>query len=84
MKLYNIYYIDTTYGDAPSYEGTTDNFEEWLNQHNEERWQDNAGGCGDLESIEHDEKVCLCIENEDEFEVEEIHPILFNKKEIIL
>ena len=62
-KLYNIYYIDTTYGDAPSYEGTTDNFEEWLKQHNKERVAD--GGMR---------------ESEEEFEVEEIHPILFNKE----
>ena len=39
-QLYNIYYIDTTYGDPPSYEGTTDNFEVWLKQHNEKRIAD--------------------------------------------
>jgi len=39
-QLYNIYYIDTTYGDEPSYEGTTDNFEEWFKQHNKERVAD--------------------------------------------
>ena len=63
MKLYNIYYIDTTYGDEPKYEGTTDNFEEWLKQHNKDRVADGE-----------DE------ESEDEFDVEEIHPILFNKE----
>lgn len=80
MKLYNIYYIDTTYGDAPSYEGTTDNFEEWLKQHNKERWLDNASGCDELygDMDEHEEKICSCIEKEDEFEVEEIYPVLFN------
>ena len=63
MKLYNIYYIDTTYGDPPSYEGTTDNFEEWLKQHNKERVAD-----GNLP------------EKADCFEVQEIHPILFNEE----
>jgi len=63
MKLYNIYYIDTTYGDPPEYEGTTDNFKEWLKQHNKERVAD-----GEMR------------ESEGDFEVEEIHPILFNKE----
>ena len=63
MKLYNIYYIDTTYGDAPSYEGTTDNFEEWLKQHNKKRVAD-----GEMK------------ESEGDFDVKEIHPILFNKQ----
>ena len=35
--LYNVYYIDTTYGDPPKYECTTDNFKEWLKQHNKDR-----------------------------------------------
>ena len=37
MTLYNIFYIDDTYGDPPSYEGTTDNFDKWLEYHNKER-----------------------------------------------
>ena len=37
MTLYNIFYIDTTYGDPPSYEGTTDNFDKWLIEHNKDR-----------------------------------------------
>ena len=39
-KLYNIYYVDTTYGDPPKYEVTTDNFEKWLKQHNKDRVTD--------------------------------------------
>ena len=37
MKLFNVFYIDTTYGDPPHYEGTTDNFEKWLEKHNKSR-----------------------------------------------
>jgi len=51
-QLYNIYYIDTTYGDASKYEGTTDNFEVWLKQHNEKRIAD-----GNEEEKAHDFKV---------------------------
>jgi hypothetical protein len=36
MKLYNVFYIDDKYGDL-SYEGTTDNFEKWLEKHNKSR-----------------------------------------------
>ena len=36
MKLYNLFYIDDKYGDL-SYEGTTDNFEKWLEKHNKSR-----------------------------------------------
>ena len=36
MKLYNIFYINLKYGDL-SYEGTTDNFEKWLEKHNKSR-----------------------------------------------
>ena len=39
-KLYNIYYIDTTYGHDPQFEVTTDNFERWLKDHNESRIAD--------------------------------------------
>jgi len=63
MKLYNIYYIDTTYGNERIYEDTTDNFKEWLNLHNEERVADG-----------NDE------EKADYFELQEIHPVLFNKE----
>jgi len=57
MKLYNIYYIDTTYGDAPSYECTTDNFEKWLNQHNKNRVTE--GGMKESESDFKVEEVYL-------------------------
>jgi len=36
MTLYNIFYIDDKYGDL-SYEGTTDNFDKWLEKHNRVR-----------------------------------------------
>ena len=36
MTLYNIFYIDDKYGDL-SYEGTTDNFDKWLEKHNKDR-----------------------------------------------
>ena len=37
MKLYNIFYIDSTYGDEPKYECTTDNPIKWLEKHNKDR-----------------------------------------------
>jgi|TARA_B100001758_G_C18304294_1_gene554172 hypothetical protein len=40
MKLYNIFYIDETYGVPPKYECTTNNFEKWLKQHNKKRVAD--------------------------------------------
>ena len=40
MKLYNIFYIDTTYGDKPSYECTTDDPNKWLLEHNKDRVAD--------------------------------------------
>jgi len=80
MKLYNVFYIDTTYGDLPHYEGTTDNFEKWLEKHNDERWGsfENAD-CGEDE--QHKNRDCTCIEREDDFDVQETHLVIFDKEE---
>ena len=40
-KLYNIYYIADVNGYPPTYEGTTNNFEHWLKEYNEDREEDN-------------------------------------------
>ena len=61
MKLYNIYYIDDTYGEPPSYQVTTDNPKEWLEEHNKERIADGI----DVEFLEYFEiqEVCLITYN---------------------
>ena len=57
MKLYNIYYIDNTYGEPLSYQVTTDNPKEWLEEHNKQRIADG----NDVEKLEYFEiqEVCL-------------------------
>ena len=57
MKLYNIYYIDDTYGEPLSYQVTTDNPKEWLEEHNKQRIADG----NDVEKLEYFEiqEVCL-------------------------
>jgi len=37
MKLYNIYYKGDICGNPRTYEGTTNNFQKWLKEHNEDR-----------------------------------------------
>jgi len=37
MKMYNIYYKGDVCGNPRTYEGTTNNFEKWLEQHNKDR-----------------------------------------------
>tara|TARA_R100001082_G_scaffold18062_1_gene8977 strand:+ start:1037 stop:1261 length:225 start_codon:yes stop_codon:yes gene_type:complete len=64
---FKVYYTHIT-GDVDLCDTTDLTPEEWVKNNNEERWEDNAGGCGDLESDEHDEKVCICIEDIDDFE----------------
>ena len=36
-ELYNVFYLDDTYGDPPKYEGTTNNPKKWLEKHNKNR-----------------------------------------------
>ena len=57
MKLYNIYYIDDPYGEPLSYQVTTDNPKEWLEEHNKQRIADG----NDVEKLEYFEiqEVCL-------------------------
>ena len=40
MQLYNIFYIDDTYGEPPCYQCTTDNPKKWLKEHNKQRIAD--------------------------------------------
>ena len=42
LTLYNVFYLDETYGDSPSYEVTTDNFDKWLEEHNKNRIAEGA------------------------------------------
>jgi hypothetical protein len=37
MQLFNIYYIDDTYGDPPLYLITTNNPAQWIKEHNQKR-----------------------------------------------
>lgn len=37
MKMYNIYYKGDICGNPRTYEGTTNNFKKWLEQHNKDR-----------------------------------------------
>jgi hypothetical protein len=39
-QLWNVYYIDDTYGDPPRYEGTTNNIRLWIHHHNLDRLSD--------------------------------------------
>ena len=40
-ELYNIYYIGDVSGNPKTYEGTTNNFKQWLKLFNEDREKDN-------------------------------------------
>ena len=50
--LYNVFYLDTTYGDPPEYEVTTDSFDKWLKDHNKGRITD-----GEEPEYEHEFRV---------------------------
>ena len=39
-QLWNVYYIDDTYGAPPKYEGTTNNQRLWIHDHNLDRLSD--------------------------------------------
>jgi len=41
--LFNVYYIDSTYGDPPRYEGTTNNQRLWIHDHNLDRICEQVG-----------------------------------------
>ena len=77
-SLSMIYYLDPTYGRVAEFEALTDDFEKWLKEHNEERW--NGVSCADEEDEDHINKECTCIEDEDNFKVESVSPILYNKE----
>ena len=40
VELVNVFYIDNTFGEPPTYEATTNNFEKWLEAHNKQRIDD--------------------------------------------
>tara|TARA_R100001082_G_C4304458_1_gene133954 strand:+ start:395 stop:667 length:273 start_codon:yes stop_codon:yes gene_type:complete len=77
IKLYNVYY---DYDNSMTYETTTDNFDKWLEQHNEERAEELACGMSFGEE-EHKNKECTCYEREDEFVVKDASLILFDEVE---
>lgn len=74
IKLYNVYY---DYDNSMIYETTTDNFDKWLNQHNQQRVNDLA--CGSQDDYEHENEECICYESKDMFEVKEVSLILFDE-----
>ena len=49
-ELYNIYYIGDVCGNPKTYEGTTNNFKQWLKEFNEDREEDNQFYKEDFES----------------------------------
>jgi len=73
MKLYSIYYKGDICGNPKTFEGITDNFEKWLEEHNKDRVKENADpeDPDDWESWE---------EDADDFEVEEVPLYLYNKE----
>lgn len=77
VKLYNVYY---DYDNSMTYQTTTDNFDKWLEQHNEERAEELACGYSFGEE-EHENKECTCYESKDEFVVKDASLILFDEVE---
>ena len=77
IKLFNVYY---NYDKSMPYEATTDNFEKWLEQHNQHRADEKR--CGLQDDYEHENEECTCYESADEFEVQEVSLILFEKEEV--
>ena len=49
MKLYNIFYRGDSNGNPRCYEGTTDNFDKWLEAHNSHREEDFQDDADDFE-----------------------------------
>ena len=62
IKLFNVYYNDD---DSMTYQTTTDNFDLWLEQHNEQKLED--GNMPD---------------HKEEFELQEVVLILFEREEV--
>ena len=77
IQLFNVYY---NYDDSMTYQTTTDSFDKWLEQHNQERAEEKACGYS-LGEEEHKNKECICYESEDEFVVKDASLILFDEKE---
>lgn len=61
---FDIYYRHIT--GAVDYCGTTDNPQKWLEENNKERYENVV--CCDEYDDEHEEKICSCIEDIDDFE----------------
>ena len=64
MKLYNIYY-DQEKGDQPIYQGTTNNLDKWLEEHNK--------------LILEDGNTFIEPETLDDFIIEEVDSYIFNE-----
>ena len=74
MKLYSIYYKGDIYGNPKTFEGITDNFEKWLEEHNKDRVEQN---CQDDDDFSEDWE-----EGADDFEVQETTLYLYNKENV--
>ena len=71
-KLYSIFYKGDM-NNPKTFEGVTDNFEKWLEEHNKDRVKQN---CDDDDFSEDWE------EDADDFEVQEISLYLYNKENV--
>jgi len=76
IQLYNVYY---DYDNSMTYQTTTDNFDKWLEQHNQHRADEKA--CGLQDDYEHENEECTCYESADEFVVKGASLILFDEDE---
>ena len=74
MKLYSIFYKGDIYGNPKTFEGVTDNFEKWLEEHNKDRVEQN---CQDDDDFSEDWE-----EGADDFEVQETTLYLYNKENV--
>ena len=72
MKLYSIFYTGDICGNPKTFEGVTDNFKKWLEEHNKDRVKEN--GEEDPDFAEDWE------EGADNFEVEEVALSLYNEE----
>ena len=68
MKLYSIFYKGDM-NNPKTFEGITDNFEKWLENHNKDRAE-----------YDEDDAECGYKEDADDFEVEEVALYLYNKE----
>ena len=71
MKLYSIFYKGDICGNPKTFEGVTDNFEKWLEEHNKDRAE-----------YDEDDAEWGYKEDAEDFEVEEVSLYLYNKENV--